>query len=520
VTERPSFLFLITDQHRPDHTGFGGNEVLRTPHLDRLAARAMQFDRAIVANPICMPNRATIFTGRLPSVHRTRFNGIPLDRSANTFARVLRREGYRTGYFGKLHLQNMGNNRRISDRIWRDTPERNASEPPYEPGWDSYEDFERHTRERVGLPPDFYGLDEVELAIDHSDSCSGHYYQWLLEQGADPAKLCGAPNALPFESSTQQIWRTRLPEELYPTRYVSQRTCEFLERQASAPDVPFLAFCSYPDPHHPFTPPGRYFEMYDPNQIPLPKTFEDPHTGSMPHLRRLTEKRGEQGFVMAPFSPTEWQFRQMAAAEYGAISMIDDGIGEVLATLERTGLAANTVVIFTSDHGDMFGDHGLMLKSGMHYHGCLRVPLLIARPGSRPGRTGALASSLDLAQTVLELAGAPTYHGMQGVSLAPLLDNPDQSVRDHVLIEEDQMFDIAGLGQQLRMRTLITEQHRLTLYQGSPDGELFDLARDPDELNNQFGAAGKRSERAMLAEQLARLQMEYADRSPRPTAMA
>ena len=520
MPDRPSFLILITDQHRPDHTGFGGNDVLRTPHLDRLAARAMQFDRAIVANPICMPNRATIFTGRLPSVHGTRFNGIPLDRSANSFARVLRGEGYQTGYFGKLHLQNMGNNRRISDRIWQGTPEHNAREPGYEPGWDEYEDWERHTQERVEIPPDFYGLDEVELAVDHADTCGGHYYQWLLEQGADPAKLCGPQNALPFEASTQQIWRTRLPEEFYPTNYVSQRTCAFLERQASAPDVPFLAFCSYPDPHHPFTPPGRYFEMYDPNQIPLPETFEDPHTLSMPHLRRLCAKRGEQGFPISPFSPTERQYRQMAAAEYGAISMIDDGIGEVLATLERTGLAESTVVVFTSDHGDMFGDHGLMLKAGMHYQGCLRVPLLIARPGSQPGRTPALVSSLDLAQTVLQLAGAPEYHGMQGVSLVPLLEDPDESLRDHVLVEEDQMFDIAGIGEQLRMRTLITDQHRLTLYHGSTDGELFDLGQDPDELRNGFGQREQRATRAALAEQLAHLQMEYADRSPRPTAMA
>ena len=105
MSRRPNFLIFITDQHRPDHTGFGGNDVVRTPHLDAIAARGMRFDRAFVANPICMPNRATLMTGRLPSLHGTRYNGISLDWSANTFVRVLRQSGYHTAYFGKSHLQ-------------------------------------------------------------------------------------------------------------------------------------------------------------------------------------------------------------------------------------------------------------------------------------------------------------------------------------------------------------------------------------------------------------------------------
>ena len=162
----------------------------------------------------------------------------------------------------------------------------------------------------------------------------------------------------------------------------------------------------------------------------------------------------------------------------------------------------------------------MMLKASMHYEGCIRVPLLISAPGKAPGRTASLACSLDLAQTVLDLAGAPEYHGMQGVSLAPLLDAPDAAVRDHVLVEEDQMFDLALLGVPLRMRSLVIEDTRLTLYHGSDDGELFDLERDPGEMTNLFGASSARARRNHMMERLVRLQMEYADLSPRPTSMA
>ncbi len=520
MSRRPNFLIFITDQHRPDHTGFGGNTVVRTPHLDALAARSVRFDRAIVANPICMPNRASLVTGRLPSLHGTRYNGISLDWSANTFMRVLRQRDYHTAYFGKSHLQNMAENKHVRDAIFKDAPAEDARLSPYPEGWDDWENAQRHREERVEVPPDFYGLDEVAFTSMHSDVCSGHYYQWLLEQGVDPTELQGRSNALPFESTTPQIWRTALPEELYPTRYVTSRTLEYLSRRKSEPEVPFVAFCSYPDPHHPFTPPGRYFDMYDPKEIPLPASFDDPHRDSLKHYQARLAHRGKQVAFMAPFSPTEEQYRQMAAAEYGMISMIDDGIGEVLAALDASGLAHDTVIIFTSDHGDMFGDHGMMLKASMHYEACLRVPLLISSPGREPGVCGSLVSTLDLAQTVLGLADCPEYEGMQGNSLVSLLDRPEGSLRDHVLVEEDEMFDLALLGQPLRMRTLVTEQARLTLYRGTDEGELYDLQSDPGELNNLFARRESRALRAHMLERLARLQMEYADSSPTPKYMA
>lgn len=513
----PNFLFVMTDQHRPDHTGFGGNEIVRTPHLDRLAARAMRFDRCFVSNPICMPNRSTILTGRMPSVHGTRYNGIPLEWGANTFVRALRSAGYRTGLVGKAHLQNMGDMADLPIDALFPVPG-DAIARPYPDGWDRLEDGHRHRVERVEFPDDFYGFEDVALTVNHSDICSGHYHQWLVDRGLDPSMLQGPKNALQSFEGWWQVYQTATPEDAYPSRYVAEQSVAFLDA-AAADGRPFFLQCSFPDPHHPFTPPGRYYDMYDPAEMPLPATWDDPHEHSMPFYRKRLEHRGSQRAHVQPFAPTEEQLRHALAAEYGMISLIDDCLGDVFAALERNGLAEDTVVVFTSDHGDMFGDHGMMLKAGMHYEGCTRVPLLVARPGDAGGVSDALASSIDLPHTVLALAGVPEYHGMQGQSLVPVLDDAGANVRDDVLVEEDEIFDLARLGCPLRMRTLITKDGRISLYSGSDQGELFDLSSDPLELENQYarGAAGLQAE---LVDRLARRLMETDDRAPKPDTLA
>lgn len=518
---RPNFLVIITDQHRPDHCGFYGNPTIRTPNLDGLAARGTRFDKAYVANPICMPNRASIFTGRLPSAHGTRVNGVSLDPRARTFAHVLREAGYSTGFFGKAHFQHMApHGGAVPGAVIPDASAGDSFLDTLSPGWNGYENAARHQAEYVKMPDDFYGFGKVELAIGHADAMSGHYYHWAAERGVKLADHQGPAKALPYTSVTQQVWRTSLPEEVYPTRFTSERTEAFLREQASA-GSPFLAVCSFPDPHHPFTPPGRYFDMYDPGSMSLPETFHDPHEGSMLHIKLLASVKGQERGFVAPFAPTEEMYREMAAREFGAISLIDDAVGDVLQTLEETGLAENTIVIFTSDHGEMFGDHGLMLKGAMHYDGCIRVPLVIATPDGTASSTSDLASSLDLAPTILEMAGLPLYYGLQGKSLAPSVAGTNEAPeRNALLIEEDELVDIFQTGRGLRMRSIVTPTHRLTLYEGTPEGELFDLREDPGETRNLFADPQSTKLRAELTELLSRELMKAADLSPIPTGMA
>jgi arylsulfatase A-like enzyme len=521
---RPNILLIVTDQHRSDHTGFGGNTVVQTPNLDALAARGTVFTEAFVSNPICMPNRSTMITGRMPSAHGTRFNGISLNWNTSTAIRQLMRSGYTTGLVGKAHLQNMGNGASIIGAVRkRFFKEHAAMEDPMPYGWDLLENEQRYREGDVTMPPDFYGFGHCEFAVGHADLVSGHYWRWLVDKGIDPTTMQGAKRSPQTYAGWWQIWQSAMPVELYPTTFVGERSAAFVT-EAAAGDAPWFLQCSFPDPHHPFSPPGEYYDMYTPGDIPLPATFDDDHKTSMTHLQKFRATRGEEPPPMAvlPFSPTEEIFREAAAKEYGAITLIDKAIGTVLDAVAASGQADNTVVIFTSDHGEMFGDHGLMLKASMHYLGALRVPLVIAdpRPEAAVSATDELASTIDLASTFLDLGEVGAYEGMQGFSLVPLTRDPAASVRTEVLVEEDEPFDLAGLGAPLRMRTLITKDSRVSVYQGSDRGELFDLTDDPDEMRNVFDDPGARLFRGDMTERLARSLMEHADRGNVPSYLA
>jgi len=524
---RPNVLFLMTDQHRLDHTGFGGNDVVTTPNLDGLAARSVSFTNAFANNPICMPNRATILTGRMPSVHGTRYNGISLDWNAATFVRELRRVGYRTGLVGKAHFQNMGNGKPMIDLLRQSWPERGAIEPHLPDGWDLLENEDRYRQGEVEFPEDFYGFEDVNLAVGHADVVSGHYLRWLLDQGVDPATHQGPQPGRPGDPHWWQLWQSSLPPDLHPTGYIGAQACRWLEEAASA-NAPFFLQCSFPDPHHPFAPPDPYWSMYDPADMELPPTFDDPHLTSVPHLRQWRDGRGDDPplIPVIPFAPTETLYRHAAAKEYGSITFLDETIGSVLKTLERTGLADNTIVVFTSDHAEMFGDHGLMLKGAMHYRPALRVPLLIALPppssptAGSPVTCSSLVGSIDLARTLLELTGVAPFEGMDGMSLTPLLDDPTMSLRHQLLVEEDEPFDLAMTGAPLRMRTLLTPEARLTTYVGTERGELFDLTGDPDELRNSFEDPNYRRLRGDLFERLAGELAAIDDTGTMPTYAA
>ena len=515
-----NFLVFLTDQQRADHVGFGGNPDLQTPNLDALARRSVVFDRAHVASPVCMPSRASLITGRMPSAHGTRINGISLDWDAATFPRVLKRAGWRTIHVGKAHWQNMGWGAHEIAGALGSTLAGDAVERDRPAGWNTWEDMERHRREWVEVPPDFYGFERVELVSGHSDYASGHYYQWARERGVELDDVRGRERAARRYDGWDQIYQSSLPEELYPTSYVTERAVANLE-ECARDERPFLLHCSYPDPHHPFTPPGRFYDLYDPAELALPPTFDDPHTRSMPHIRWIHERRGTQQLhPMMLWAPTEDQLRHALAAEYGMITMIDESVGTILQALSRLGLADRTVVVFTSDHGDMFGDHGLLLKLNVSYQACLRVPLLVHVPGLAPGRRDALVSGIDLAPTVLGLAGCAGYRGLQGKSMEPLLEAAAPGVRDHLVVEEDRLQGIPGLPTPTRIRTVVTESARLTLYQGVEGGELFDLASDPAELENRFDDRGSRSLRSAMSETLLAGMLELYDDGVAPTDSA
>src|SRR5690606_36100872 len=194
-----------------------------------------------------------------------------------------------------------------------------------------------------------------------------------------------------------------------------------------------------------------------------------------------------------------------------------------LAALKEHGLDRNTVVIFTSDHGDYLGDHQLLLKGPIHYRGLTRVPFIWRDPAGAPASHGneqALVSTIDIAPTILGRAGVKPFNGMQGRNLLSLLQGESSHVRDALMIEEEGQRVISGFDSRIRCRTLLMDGWRLTIYDGAKWGELYDLNEDPHELRYMWAAAAARAMKARMLERLAYLMLEHVDTSPYPTALA
>lgn len=527
---RPNFVFIITDQQRADYLGCYGHPVLKTPNIDSLAGKGVIFNRCYVNTPICMPNRASLMTGRMPSAHGVRHNGIPLDPNSNTFTHLLREAGYRTALVGKSHLQTIVGKPPLMKRKVREPGHlqpRDGFDDAYIKGY--YDErimqerpqFWHNPNAQMSLP--FYGFDHVDLVTYHGDMAGGEYLHWLSRKGFDVDQLRGPDNALPHKYRCPQAWRTAVPEEAYSTSYIVEKALEYLDSVSEAKsEDPFFLKVSFPDPHHPFTPPGKYWDLYRPEDMPLPASF-NPGKGynPPPTVRHCHEHQSEANpSGMMAFSVDEQEAREAMALSCGMIAMIDDAVGKILERLKLHEMDRDTVIVFTSDHGDFLGDHRLLLKGPIHYQSVIRVPLIWSDPhrDDQSKSSDALVSTMDITASLLDRAGVEPFHGMQGQSFIPALDGAFGS--DSLLIEEDGQRPLYGFDVPPRLRTLITDRYRLTLYDGAEWGEIYDLQEDPFELYNVWGDKNMAGLKCQLLEELARKQMEMTDRSPFPFEQA
>lgn len=530
---KPNFLVIITDQQRADHLSCMGNSILKTPHIDKISQRGRRYENFYVSIPICMPNRATLFTGRMPSLHGAHCNGAPLSLSSNTMTELMRRAGYHTELVGKSHLQNMTGREAMMPRPCTEglvQPDTDAAEARLRMWSDGdYEQentllWDEDPSHEPTLP--YYGFGKIDLSTMHGDVVGGSWRRWAKSQHPDVERLIGPENAEPDPRYiTPQAYRTRLPEELYPTSYVVDRTLQSLEAVKADPGTPFFLVASFPDPHHPFTPPGKYWDMYDPEEIPTPVSLRDvgePVTPALAHMRRARSEGTANTQGTLPFSVTEREARESIALTYGMISMIDDGVGRILTRLDDLDLADNTIVIFMSDHGDFMGDHGLMLKAALHYQGLIKAPFIWCEPNMEQAgeSTKALHSTVDIARTILTRAGIAPFWGMQGTDMAPSLQDPTKKGVEAVLIEEDGHEPAFGFEQPVRVRSILTERYRLSIYDGADWGELYDLQQDPHEMTNLFDDPSHAGLRGEMFERLAYQMMSHADHSPFPTGRA
>jgi len=529
ATKKPNFLFIMTDQQRADHLSCYGNKLLKTPNIDRIAENGVTFDEFYVANSTCMPNRASLITGRMPSVNGVLTNGQSLPVQSNTFVHLLRQGGYRTALIGKCHLQN-GYWHKIDDSNY---PAPAAGSPPPEGYTDASlilrqgSDYESERGDlwlanparEVETP--YYGFEDVKFCNAHGDGVHGHYTDWARKQHPDFNSLIGPTNAEAADSYVNPIaWKTRVPEELYSTTYVEKMTTQFLNNQARS-DKPFFIQCSFNDPHHPFTPPGSYWGQYDPDDMPVPPSHGTNHNAPPPLQIKLQEaldasKRKE--VRVEAFACTAREAQEGIALTYDMITMVDAAIGRLLERLSDLGLAENTIVVFTSDHGDLMGDHGLMLKHCFHTQGTIQVPFIWSDPTTPEKqniRTDMLGGTIDIAASVLGRAGLQPYHGMQGQDLVSCFNNDKKPDRLGMVVEEDELPFNANCDVFMRTRSFVTGKWRMTYWLEDEFGELYDRDEDPHEIHNLWDDPGISKQKAELIEMWMLERMALEDMAPR-----
>ena len=490
----PNFVFICTDQQRFDSLGCTGNQHAATPNLDRLATEGVRFTRHSTPCPICSPSRATMFTGLYPRHHLLTVNGMALDPEIPTLPAMLSQAGYCTYGIGKHHLQPILAPGRFnmpeSGAFWQRAEARNWKGP-------------------------YYGFQEVQFVIGEADKAgqTGHYAAWLKEQDPKGPYLLTAAAALDTPpNDLDEVWKCGLPSDLHYNRWIARQAVNVIDQA----EQPFFIFISFPDPHHPFAPPRPYCDRFDPDEVPLPHKVPGELDKMPPYYRDIfrpgkegvlksywgSSDEDEQGFLLDTTDLNERSLRQAIAHTYGMVTMIDDCVGDVLAALKNNGLNENTVILFSSDHGELLGDHGLLHKGPPPYRQLREIPLIVKGPGLHANKTiDILSSHLDLMPTLLELATIEFQpKKLDGQTLVPFLTakHGHHEPREVAFGEYHPRSP-----KKLYNQTIQTHKWRLTLYPLQPGwGELFDLEVDPYECGNLYADSAYKSVINALAKRL------------------
>ena len=521
---KPNFLIFVTDQHRADWLSCMGNDILQTPHIDKIAHRGVLFENTYCNTPLCMPSRATMWTGLPSSVHSARTNGVDLDNKYPVLPQILQDNGYKTISVGKIHL-----------KAWHMSKERgNKNITEYDPALLPECETVWNENKCNKLPDNYFGLEVTHFLGGHGSYCFGEYVQWLQSVRPDIYEALKNQNSAKETTGKKDNYYSEVPKEYHYNEWIKRHTMEELDKCES--DKPFFLWCSFPDPHFPFGPPAPYYDAYKKEQMPDPIAWDDSRDNMNEWYHASCYKaRGEESIDGGPSPYTLEQIKETKALAWGMVKHIDDCIGEIMKHLEETGKKENTVVIFLADHGELMGDHGMYCKGPFHYEGLLRVPFLISWPGHLPENTreSSLVSLLDFMPTILDLAhidypegpikawegpfeGKPLYTSdpLPGHSLVPLMEKKAEKVQEDILVEDDD--DI----RHVNLRTLITERYKITVYSHQSYGELFGLQKDPQERENLWECYEYKEIKYHMLERLMQKMLEQQDRTTRRIGIA
>ena len=490
----PNIVFIMSDQQRQDTLACYGADWMNVPNLNALADGAFVFENAYVAQPVCAPARATIMTGLYPHAAGPVVNRMRLPEDVPVIAEMLPDE-YLKGYMGKWHLGD-------------DLTAQHGFDV-----WVSSEDGQR-----------YFKPEQRYLVSD--------YNKYLVARGYKPDRSRGGVGM--FSSDAHYD----MPEERQMASFLGDRAAEFIE--ANAGKRPFALYVSTFEPHSPYH--GPFMDMYDPAALPVgPAFLRKPETASLVNRVRADyflsfmldgADQARDEYMTRYAAPredvsTEMGWRTLRAHYMANITLVDGMVGRITAALERAGAADNTIVVFTSEHGDMMGDHG-MLEKRSFYEESSRVPLLMRVPwlSSESRRIGGSAGHVDLVPTLLDLVGAPAPAGLQGKSLKPVLEGEADLSENDVFIQwngtsaevPDRFLGAAEINRMLALawRSVVTpDRWKLNLCAGD-QCELYDLNGDPYETTNLFDDPAQRDRIRDMAARIRIWQQRTGDSAPLP----
>ena len=468
--QKPNILWITGEGIPLRALSCYGGQLLHTPHIDRIANEGMRFDNSFVTNALCAPSRATLLTGKYDHLNGMISNpgdttggmtSPTFDAAQETLPKILRRNGYRTGMVGKWHL-------------------------PANPG---------------------------EVGFDY----------FVFKRGA------GGPYYDPDHYLRNPSLGSNVIEEASYPGYITDNVTDLAMDGMKKLKEPFFMMLQYFNDHRPFDPPHKYEHIYDGVRIPEPGTFWDDYATRSSAAREARMRIADMPDFHPPAKMTtrqrqQWNYQQFMAHFLGTLRAQDDNMGRLLDYLDQSGLAENTIVIYTADHGFFLGDHGWFDKRFM-YEQALRVPWMIRYPGRvKPGSVSKdWVVNIDNAPTALDLAGIKVPADMQGRSIAPLLGGSAPAGWQTSMYYH--YYEFAPPHWVLPNYGIRTQRYKLISYYTVNQWELFDLEKDPDEMENLFEWNGYRVHpdyQAVaddLVSQLKALRARYKDNTGSPVRL-
>jgi uncharacterized sulfatase len=483
---RPNILLICTDQQRIDTLSCYGSTFTHTPGFDRVAEQGTRYNRTYCPSAICTPSRASMLSGQYTIRHGAWNVGVNTGDDVSFLSHRLAGAGYQTRLIGKAHFESY-------------TAEPTGSR-------ESVQGYKAGYGDWTGP---YYGFQHVELALGHSAwGLSGHYGAWLRER-VGPGDIERFETLVKVDDAPDfggNAYDWAIPTRLTNSVWTADRAVDFLERERDAA-TPFFLFASFQDPHHPHCVPTDYGNRVDPAAVPLPiqadggfdalpKHFGLAHEGKLKgseFAARWPVSGQHDGFDYRNLS--EEAQRNGRAYYHMMVRLIDDQLQRLWESLERQGLLDNTLVIVTSDHGELLGDHGLWMKGPFHYEQLARVPFLAMGPGiGRGAEVDSLVSLVDVAPTCLDAAGvAFDAADMDGIDFASSRRGGNDTVLCETILDWDGLI----------CRSVIGHRYKMNWYANRKDGELFNLAEDPEETHNLWGDPASAGVRAELLGSLA-----------------